>query len=121
MTFAPTNSGIDADQLFVPIAAPEEPVFVDHLTEVTPTLSLAMPLNEIAAEVVETDVAPGELTVSVGAVVSETGVPTCRVTVSTCETWLDPAVAVTVIVFVPAARAMLEIDHEVLPAALPVA
>ena len=57
----PTSSGTLADQLAVPVAAPVCPVFVDHVTEVTPTLSLAVPLNAIVAAAVETDVAPGDV------------------------------------------------------------
>jgi hypothetical protein len=79
----PTSSGIDADQLVVPLAFPDDPVLVDQATDVTPTLSLAVPLNGIDTAVVETDVAPGEPMVSVGAVVSVTGVPVCLVTVTT--------------------------------------
>ena len=117
-TFEPTSSGIDADQLVVPFAVPDWPVLVDHVTEVTPVLSLAVPLNEIVAAEVETDVAPGETIVNVGGAVS--GPPpvvvggadaACLVIVTDCETWLDPAVAVTVIVLAPMASAIFEIVH----------
>lgn len=120
----PTRRGIDADQLAVPLAVPDCPMFVDHVTEVTPTLSVAVPLNEIAVAVVETVVPPGAEMVSVGGVVSvppplEGGVAVCRVTLTICVTMLDPAVAVTVMVFAPIARAMLEIVHGAEPVALP--
>jgi hypothetical protein len=99
----PTSSGTLADQLAVPVAAPVCPVFVDHVTEVTPTLSLAVPLNAIVAAAVETDVAPGDAIVKLGAVVSvpvpplgavgvvggvgATGAVTASlVTVTTCDT-----------------------------------
>jgi hypothetical protein len=117
-TFVPTSSGIDADQLVVPLAVPDCPVFVDHLTDVTPTLSLAVPLNAIDVAAVETDVAPGDPIVSVGAVVSVPVPPppvgataACLVTVTTCDTRLVPAVAVTVIVFEPIASAIFEMLH----------
>jgi len=60
-------------QVAVPDAVPEEPVLVDHVTDVTPTLSLAEPLKEIEAAEVPTVVEEGELTVSVGGVVSLVG------------------------------------------------
>ena len=85
-TLDPTSKGIDADQLAVPLAVPDRPVFVDQVTDVTPTLSLAVPLNAIAVDIVETEVAPGEAIVKVGAVVSVTGVPADLVTVTLCDT-----------------------------------
>jgi hypothetical protein len=57
----------------VPDAVPDEPVLVDHVTDVTPTLSLAEPLKEIEAAEVPTVVEEGELMVSVGGVVSLVG------------------------------------------------
>ena len=101
-------------------------MFVDHVTDVTPTLSLAVPLNAIVADVVEIEVAPGDAIVNVGGVVS---VPplvggageaaACLVTVTTCDTVLVPAVAFTVIVFTPVASARFEIVQALEPAALP--
>jgi hypothetical protein len=90
-TFEPTSSGIDADQLDVPLAVPDCPMLVAHVTEVTPTLSLAVPLNAIEADEVETAVPPGDAIVNVGGVVS---VPdplvgagaVCLVIVTTCDT-----------------------------------
>ena len=70
-TFDPTSSGIVADQLVVPLAAPEPPVFVDHVTLVTPTLSLAVPLNAIVDADVDTLVAPGDPMVNAGGVMSD--------------------------------------------------
>lgn len=124
-TFEPTSSGIDVDQFVVPLAVPDCPIFVDHATDVTPTLSLAVPPNAIVADVVEIVVPPGDEIVNVGGVVS---VPdplplvggAVLVTVTTCDTWLDPAVAVTVIVFTPIASAIFDIVHApVVPVALP--
>lgn len=132
--FEPTSRGIDADQLVVPLAAPDCPIFVDHATEVTPTLSLAVPLNAIVAEDVEIEVAPGDATVNVGGVVSVPAVggvvggavggavvvgAVCLVTVTTCDTCAEPAVAVTVIVFTPTARGIFEIVQAEPPAAIP--
>lgn len=68
--FEPTSSGIDADQFVIPLGVPDWPVLVDHVTDVTPTLSLAVPLNVIVEAEVDTDVAPGEEIVNVGGVVS---------------------------------------------------
>ena len=45
----PITIGIDALHLFVPVAVPAAPVFVDQVTLVTPTLSVAVPVNTIAA------------------------------------------------------------------------
>jgi hypothetical protein len=124
-TFEPTSSGIDVDQLVVPLAVPDCPIFVDHATDVTPTLSLAVPPNAIVADVVEIVVPPGDEIVNVGGVVSVPDPPplvggAVLVTVTTCDTWLDPAVAVTMMVFTPIASAIFEIVHAAaVPAALP--
>ncbi len=83
---APTSNGIDVDHVVVPAAVPVDPVLVDHVTEVTPTLSLAVPLIVIAAAAVDTDVAPGDAIVSAGGVVSVTAGAACLVTVTTCDT-----------------------------------
>lgn len=92
-TFEPTSSGIDADQLAVPLAVPDCPIFVDHVTDFTPTLSFAVPLNVMMADEVETVVAPGDAMVNVGGVVSVPdppplagGAAVCLVTVTTCDT-----------------------------------
>jgi hypothetical protein len=42
-TLEPFTSGIAALQFVVPVATPLLPELVDHLTCVTPTLSLALP------------------------------------------------------------------------------
>jgi len=57
-----------ADQVVVPVAVPAPPVLVAQATDVTPTLSLAVPLNTIVVAEVETEVAPGKAMASVGAV-----------------------------------------------------
>jgi hypothetical protein len=49
-TLFPSSNGIIADQLFVPVAMPEFPFEVDQLTEVTPTLSDAVPEMVIEEE-----------------------------------------------------------------------
>jgi hypothetical protein len=105
-------------------------MLVDQVTDVTPTLSLAVPLNAIVADDVEMVVAPGDAIVNVGGVVSAPVPPplvggvagggVCLVTVTTWETWLDPAVAVTVIVLTPIASVIFEIiQAPALPVALP--
>ena len=69
----PVIKGITADQLVVPAAVPDWPRFVDQVTCVTPTLSLAVPAKAMEVALVDTEVAPGVLMVNVGGVVS--GVP----------------------------------------------
>ena len=71
--FDPISSGTGADQLVVPLAVPERPVFVDHVTAATPTLSLAVPLIVIMAAEVEAVAEEGEAIVSAGGVVSVDG------------------------------------------------
>ena len=46
--------GIGALQRVVPDAVPDPPVLVTQVTVVTPTLSLAVPLNTIVAEAIDT-------------------------------------------------------------------
>jgi hypothetical protein len=99
---------------------------VDHVTEVTPTLSLAVPLKTIDAAEVETDVEDGDTMVSEGGVVFDVEVgdvgvgagvgevvdvvPACvRVTTADCETTVTPSVAVTAMVFDPTANGTPEI------------
>lgn len=126
-TFEPTSNGIDADQLVVPLAVPDCPILVDHTTDVTPALSLAVPLNTIVDDDVETVVAPGDAMVNVGGVAlvlvpvvgGVAGGTGCLVTVTTCDTWLEPAVAVTVIVFTPIASGIFEIVQAEEPLATP--
>ena len=90
-TFEPTSNGIDADQLVVPLAVPDCPMLVDHATDVTPTLSLAVPLNAIEADDVETAVPPGDAIVKVGGVASVPdplvgAAAPCLVIITTCDT-----------------------------------
>src|ERR1035441_1714736 len=59
-----------ADQDVVPAATPASPVEVVHLTAVTATLSLAVPLMAIVDPVVEAMLNPGDPICSDGAVVS---------------------------------------------------
>lgn len=66
----PTNKGIAADHVLVPEAVPEPPVEVVHLTDVTATLSEAVPLNAMDAAEVDAIVRDGALICIVGDVVS---------------------------------------------------
>jgi hypothetical protein len=68
--FEPTSNGIVADHAVVPLALPAPPVFVDHVTAVTPTLSLAVPVKTIDDAEVEIDDDEGDAIVSEGGVVS---------------------------------------------------
>jgi hypothetical protein len=114
---------MDADHVVVPLAVPDPPVLVDQVIFATPTLSLAVPLNAIEDADVDTLVAPGDPIVNVGGVVSgPAGVvgAACLVMVTTCDTFVVPAVANTVMVFTPIARAIFDmVQAEALPAALP--
>ena len=69
-TLVPTSRGIFADQETVPAAVPASPVELVHLTAVTATLSLAVPLMAIVDAVVDTMVNPGDWISSAGGVVS---------------------------------------------------
>ena len=66
----PISRGTEADQDVVPVAVPEAPVEVLHWTDMTPTLSLAVPLIEIVAEEADTIEEPGETICRVGGTVS---------------------------------------------------
>jgi len=66
----PISRGIVAVHWVIPAAVPDWPVLVIQVIEVTPTLSLAVPLNTIEDEEVETEVDEGETIVSEGGVVS---------------------------------------------------
>src|ERR1017187_10815926 len=66
----PTSRGMLADQDVAPAATPASPVELVHLTAVTATLSLAVPLMAMAGALVEMMVNPGDLICSVGGVVS---------------------------------------------------
>ena len=51
--FVPTSSGISGvAQKFVPTALPDLPLETDHVTALTPALSVAVPRTEIEAEYV---------------------------------------------------------------------
>ncbi len=53
MVVAPMYSGMDGVvQLFVPVAVPAVPFELAHVTETTPTLSVAVPLTTKELEVV---------------------------------------------------------------------
>jgi hypothetical protein len=69
----PTSRGTTADQLVVPLAIPDDPVFVDQVTFATAVLSEAVPVKTSEAEVVEIVVPPGEVIVIDGGVVSLPG------------------------------------------------
>src|SRR5579862_9611128 len=86
--FEPTSKGMVADQFEVPLAVPFLFVFVDHVTAVTPTLSLAVPLITMEAAEVEIVEAEGDAILNTGGVVS---VRACTVTsVIVWETRLEP-------------------------------
>lgn len=58
--FVPTSSGISGvAQKFVPTALPDFPLETDHVTALTPALSVAVPRTEIEAEYVTTAVEAG--------------------------------------------------------------
>lgn len=106
-------------------------MLVDHVTEVTPTLSLATPLKAIDAADVEADVEEGVRMVSeggvvfdvdvgvvgagvgagVGVVVDVVDVLCVRVIAADCEPSVTPSVAVTTIVFDPIASGKLGMLH----------
>src|ERR1039457_7186479 len=69
----PTSRGMLADQDVVPAATPASPVELVHLTAVTATLSLAVPLMVMADALVEMMVNPGDVICSVGGEVSPFG------------------------------------------------
>jgi hypothetical protein len=61
-------------QLFVPLAVPDTPLELDHVTEATPTLSCAVPWTTNEVSEVETLVLAGDKIVIDGGVVSGPGV-----------------------------------------------
>ena len=72
----------------MPFAVPDGPVLVAQVTDVTPALSVAVPLKRMLDEVVETEVAPGLAMTKDGGVVSlepPEVEETVLVTVTTCE------------------------------------
>ena len=72
--FDPTNNGIGGVvQLFVPEAAPDPPVELLQVTDVTPTLSEAVPEKTMLADEVDTLVEAGDTIVRLGGVVSLPG------------------------------------------------
>jgi hypothetical protein len=65
MVFVPTSKGmVGTFHCAVPVALPEAPVELDHVSEVTP--AVAVPLNAMVAVDVETMVIAGEVMVSDG-------------------------------------------------------
>jgi hypothetical protein len=74
IVFVPTSRGIGGVfQVVVPVAVPEPPVELVHVTEVTPTLSDAVPEKTMVAEDATTLVLAGERMARVGGVVSLVG------------------------------------------------
>ena len=94
-TLEPVSNGMVQVQLMVPVAVPDWPVLVDQVILVTPTLSLAVPLNAIVEALVEMEVAPGDAMVNVGGVVS-TVVPGLVGVVGVVGVVVDCRVTVTV-------------------------
>jgi hypothetical protein len=119
----PTSSGTVVLHAEVPVAVPEIPNVFDHVTFVTPTLSLEVPwiVNEVAA--VDAVPVEGDVIISAGADVSgPVGTGTlCRVMVTDCDTRLVPLNAEIVIVFTPTASGMPVAVHVDDPAAEPAA
>lgn len=64
MLLVPDTSGTVADQLAVPLAVPDPPVELDHVTEVTSPD--AVPAMVIEAAEVDTIVNPGEVIFKAG-------------------------------------------------------
>ena len=57
--FDPTRSGMTALQEVVPLAVPDDPVLVDHVTLAIPDRSEAVPVNLSDVRVVAKDVVDG--------------------------------------------------------------
>jgi hypothetical protein len=66
-------------QLFVPLAVPDTPLELDHVTEATPTLSCAVPWTTNEVSEVDTLVLAGNKIVIDGGVVSGPSVGTAGV------------------------------------------
>ena len=115
---APLSSGIEADQEVVPLAVPLAPKLVAQVMLVTPLLSLAVPRSaKVAAAVVAVPV-EGEVRVTVGAVLSPL-FSAVRVMVKLFETLAPDAVAVTVTLLAPIARATFTDQAAAVPVATP--
>jgi len=72
--FVPTSRGIGGVfQVVVPVAMPDPPVELVHVTEATPTLSDAVPEKTMVAEDATTLVLAGDRMARVGGVVSLAG------------------------------------------------
>ena len=87
MLLVPTSSGTSAVQLVVPVAVPDLPVEVVHVTLTTPMLSLAVPVSLMLAAEVSTLVAAGLVILMSGATVSVTAIKvavTVRESVTFC-------------------------------------
>ena len=94
MVFVPTSKGMAGTfHCAVPVALPEAPVELDHVSEVTP--AVAVPLNAMVAVDVETMVIAGEVMVSdggpAGGVVTG-GVVTGGVVTGGVEAWRVTAI-----------------------------
>ena len=95
-------------------------MLVDHVTAVTPTLSLAVPLKTMDDADVEIDDDEGDPMVSEGGVVLAGVVAAWRVITKDCAMWVLVSVAVTVIVFAPEAKGTLAtVQVEPEPCAVP--
>jgi hypothetical protein len=115
----PIRSGTVALHCVVPEATPACPTFVDQVTAVTPTLSVADPLKTMEAAAVEIEVDEGEVMLSDGGVVSVGVAAAWRFTVTVCETRAAPLVAVIVMLLEPVARDKAEIVQDDDPTAIP--
>ncbi len=100
-------------------------MLVAHVTDASPTLSVAVPLNTIVLDEVGIAVEDGELITRVGGVVSgDFGVfggagAVWRVTTYDCDTLLTLSLAVIIIVFVPLERGIPAAPHGEDPWAMP--
>src|SRR4030095_344011 len=107
MVFAPLWRAIpDALQLAAPVALPEPPRSLAHVTCVTPTLSLAVP--ETSNGVEDVDVVVGAVMLTTGSVVSAAAV---TVHVNVCAADLStPSSTDAVTWYVPAAEGVPEMN-----------
>lgn len=119
----PARSGIcGVLQLLVPLATPEDPFELDHVTEATPMLSRAVPLIAMLdADVYETELA-GDTMDTEGGVVSERPEPPANVYVTCIPAlaWVPfCACAVTRMTLTPGFSGMAPVFQFVVPVAVP--
>lgn len=121
IVFVPISKGIGGVfQVVVPVAMPEPPVELLHVTEATPTLSDAVPEKTMVAEEAATLVPDGDRIARLGAVVSLLGGSGMKVT-TMFRTAVPPLFpyAVTVTTFCPASNTTGPALQAVVPVAVP--